>query len=153
MSWIAAESYCARIGGLIYKNVRCPVTVNDESIFQLTRNSENGDFGISFEIRSENQHRLAVVRNNSVEEFDASERATASNPHDLPKSQAAVAYWLSKKYKVAPEPLSVIPAELFPEMMLRCATVLPPMVLLALLTMIPPNELPRSATPLASVPM
>ncbi len=43
-------------------------------------------------------------------EMDASDRATASNPKDLPKQQAALAYWLSKKYKVAPEPLSALVA-------------------------------------------
>ena len=48
-----------------------------------------------------------------VPELDAIDRATASNPHDLPKQQAAVAFWLSKKYKVAPEPLSALVAEAF----------------------------------------
>jgi hypothetical protein len=43
-------------------------------------------------------------------ERDAIERATAANPRDLPKQQAAVAYWLSKKYRVAPEPLSALVA-------------------------------------------
>jgi len=43
----------------------------------------------------------------------AVERATASNPKDLPSAQAAVAYWLSKKYSVAPEPLSVLVAQAF----------------------------------------
>ena len=43
----------------------------------------------------------------------ASERATAGNPKDLPKEQAAVAFWLSKKYRVAPEPLSVLVAEAY----------------------------------------
>ena len=43
----------------------------------------------------------------------AVERATASNPKDLPSTQAAVAYWLSKKYNVAPEPLSVLVAQAF----------------------------------------
>jgi len=43
----------------------------------------------------------------------ASERATASNPKDLPKEQAAVAFWLSKKYRVAPEPLAVLVAEAY----------------------------------------
>ena len=38
----------------------------------------------------------------------ASERATAGNPKDLPKEQAAVAFWLSKKYRVAPAPFSVM---------------------------------------------
>lgn len=46
-------------------------------------------------------------------EPDAIERATASNPTDLPKQQAAVAYWLSRKYGVAPEPLSVLVSEAF----------------------------------------
>ena len=46
-------------------------------------------------------------------ELDAIDRATASNPHSLPKSQANVAFWLSKKYKVAPEPLSVLVAEAY----------------------------------------
>jgi hypothetical protein len=46
-------------------------------------------------------------------EPDAVDRATASNPKDLPKQQAAVAYWLSRKYGVAPEPLSVLVSEAF----------------------------------------
>ncbi|MDB5966564.1 MAG: Lytic transglycosylase, catalytic [Polaromonas sp.] len=46
-------------------------------------------------------------------EPDAIDRATASNPKDLPKQQAAVAYWLSRKYGVAPEPLSVLVSEAF----------------------------------------
>ena len=41
-----------------------------------------------------------------VVELTAVERATAANPKELPTRQAAVAYWLSKKYGVAPEPLS-----------------------------------------------
>ncbi len=46
-------------------------------------------------------------------EPEASERATAGNPKDLPREQAAVAFWLSKKYRVAPEPLSVLVAEAY----------------------------------------
>lgn len=41
------------------------------------------------------------------------ERATATNPKDLPKQQAAVAYWLSRKYNVAPEPISALVAEAY----------------------------------------
>ena len=44
---------------------------------------------------------------------DAIDRATATNPQSLPKQQAAVAYWLSKKYNVAPEPLSALVAEAY----------------------------------------
>ena len=39
---------------------------------------------------------------------DAVDRATATDPRDLPKQQANLAYWLSKKYRVAPEPLSAL---------------------------------------------
>ena len=46
-------------------------------------------------------------------ELDAIDRATALNPSDLPKQQAAVAFWLSKKYRVAPEPLSALVAEAY----------------------------------------
>jgi len=46
-------------------------------------------------------------------EINAIDRATASNPKDLPKAQAAVAYWLSRKYSVAPEPLSVLVSSAF----------------------------------------
>jgi hypothetical protein len=44
---------------------------------------------------------------------DPIDRATATNPQSLPKQQAAVAHWLSKKYNVAPEPVSALVAEAF----------------------------------------
>ena len=43
----------------------------------------------------------------------AVDRATATNPQSLPKQQAAVAYWLSKKYRVAPEPVSALVSEAY----------------------------------------
>jgi hypothetical protein len=46
-------------------------------------------------------------------EPDAIDRATAANPKDLPRQQAAVAFWLSRKYSVAPEPLSVLVSAAF----------------------------------------
>lgn len=46
-------------------------------------------------------------------EIEAIDRATASNPKDLPKQQAAIAFWLSKKYRVAPEPLSALVSEAY----------------------------------------
>ncbi len=49
----------------------------------------------------------------SATEIDAVDRATASNPQDLPKQQAAIAYWLSKKYRIAPEPLSALVTEAY----------------------------------------
>lgn len=46
-------------------------------------------------------------------EVDATDRATATNPNNLPKPQATLAFWLSKKYRVAPEPVSALVAEAF----------------------------------------
>ena len=42
---------------------------------------------------------------------DTTERATALRLQDLPKPQAAVAEWLARKYKVAPEPVAALVAE------------------------------------------
>jgi len=41
------------------------------------------------------------------------DRATASDPRELPQQQAKVAFWLSKKYRVAPEPISALVAEAY----------------------------------------
>ena len=46
-------------------------------------------------------------------EPQAIDRATASNPKELPKDQAAVAYWISKKYRVAAEPIAALVAEAY----------------------------------------
>ena len=43
----------------------------------------------------------------------AIDRRIAANPKQLPRQQAAVTFWLSRKYGVAPEPLSVLVAEAF----------------------------------------
>jgi soluble lytic murein transglycosylase-like protein len=42
---------------------------------------------------------------------NAAERATAMSVRELPAPQAAVANWLARKYKVAPEPLAALVAE------------------------------------------
>ncbi len=42
----------------------------------------------------------------AVDEPDAVARATAADPAQLSKEQAAVTRWLARRYKVAPEPLS-----------------------------------------------
>lgn len=44
---------------------------------------------------------------------DTGDRALAINPQTLPKEQAAIAFWLSKKYRVAPEPVSALVAEAY----------------------------------------
>ena len=41
-----------------------------------------------------------------LNEPSAVARATAADPKELPRQQAAVATWLSRKYRVAPEPVS-----------------------------------------------
>lgn len=42
----------------------------------------------------------------SLREPDAIARATATDPKELTRQQALVAHWISKRYKVAPEPIS-----------------------------------------------
>ena len=59
------------------------------------------------EVRAENDGDLLVA----LAEPDAVARATAVDPADLPRQQAAVAGWLSRRYKVAPEPVSRIVQE------------------------------------------
>ena len=44
---------------------------------------------------------------------DAVDRATAADPRDLPKQQSNIAFWLARKYRVAPEPLSALVAEAY----------------------------------------
>jgi hypothetical protein len=41
-----------------------------------------------------------------LSEPDAIARATATDPKDLTRQQAAVAHWISRRYRVAPEPIS-----------------------------------------------
>ena len=46
-------------------------------------------------------------------EPEAIQRVTAAHPQSLPEQQANVTFWLSKKYRVAPEPLTVLVAEAY----------------------------------------
>ena len=62
--------------------------------------------------------------------LEASDRTTAVDPRDLPKQQASVAYWLSKKYRVAPEPLGALVAEAYT---LGLKTKLDPTLILAIM--------------------
>jgi hypothetical protein len=54
------------------------------------------------EARAERDGNLLV----SLAEPDAVARATAADPKDLTRQQAAVASWIARRYKVAPEPVS-----------------------------------------------
>ncbi|RFO98867.1 lytic transglycosylase [Rhodoferax lacus] len=58
------------------------------------------------------QDRKAAI-NGFVSSPDAVDRATAADPKSLPKQQAAITYWLSRKYSIAPEPLSALVAEAY----------------------------------------
>lgn len=46
-------------------------------------------------------------------DVEAVDRATATDPRSLPKQQANIAYWLSRKYRVAAEPLGALVAEAY----------------------------------------
>lgn len=72
-----------------------------------------GEFQLMTWLQERQEEALGVIEEPAVTELTAVERATASNPKDLPSAQAAVAYWLSKKYSVAPEPLSALVAQAF----------------------------------------
>ena len=63
----------------------------------------------------ERQQEMSGVVSNLVasDNATASDRATAADPKELPKQQAAVAFWLSKKYRVAPEPISALVSEAY----------------------------------------
>jgi hypothetical protein len=58
------------------------------------------------------QDRQTAI-NGFVSSPGAVDRATAADPKSLPKQQAAVTYWLSRKYSIAPEPLSALVAEAY----------------------------------------
>lgn len=57
------------------------------------------------------ERHVAVV--GFTPEPEAVERTTAVNPKQLPQEQAAVAYWISKKYRVAAEPIAALVAEAY----------------------------------------
>lgn len=62
----------------------------------------------------QNRQEAANVTDDGIEVDPlAVDRVTAAEPDSLPTAQARVTYWLSKKYRVAAEPLSVLVAEAF----------------------------------------
>jgi hypothetical protein len=105
-------------------------------VFVLVTLSARPDLQRSGEVKLmawlQQRHLVAGAAAEPVQasELDAVDRATASNPQDLPKQQAAVAYWLSKKYRVAPEPIAALVAEAYE---LGAATKLDPTLILAVM--------------------
>jgi hypothetical protein len=72
------------------------------------------------DLRDEGEQRLSewltarkVAALGITPELGAIERATAANPGHLPREQANVALWISKKYRVAPEPVAALVAEAY----------------------------------------
>ena len=57
-------------------------------------------------LQARQEAREPVAEPTVEAEPDAVARATAADPNSLPRQQAAVAQWLSKRYRVAPEPVS-----------------------------------------------
>ena len=80
------------------------------AIITLTARSDLREAG-EFKLLTWLQERQEAIQ--GYTEPDAIDRATAAEPKDLPKQQAALAFWLSRKYGVAPEPLSVLVSEAF----------------------------------------
>jgi hypothetical protein len=74
---------------------------------------EAGEFRLMTLLQERQEEAIGLVEEPAYAELTAVERATAANPKDLPSQQAAVAFWLSKKYSVAPEPLSALVATAF----------------------------------------
>jgi hypothetical protein len=64
-------------------------------------------------LKSRHEERAEIQGNllEAVAEPMAVSRATAADPRELSRPQAAVANWLSRRYKVAPEPVSRIVQE------------------------------------------
>ncbi len=56
--------------------------------------------------RHEARAEPAEVLAQQLSEPEAISRATAADPKDLTRQQAAVALWISRRYRVAPEPIS-----------------------------------------------
>jgi hypothetical protein len=76
------------------------------------------------------QARQVALLGPLAEPVEPSDRALAVHPHELPKEQARVAFWLSKKYRVAPEPVGLLVTEAYE---LGARTKLDPTLILAIM--------------------
>ena len=75
------------------------------------------------------QNRQEMLLGPTEEPLEPSDRTLAINPQELPREQARVAFWLSKKYRVAAEPLGLLVAEAYE---LGARTKLDPTLILAI---------------------
>lgn len=71
----------------------------------LRRMTESHLFGW-LQARHEARQPPSKVLTAALGDSSAINRATAANPKELSTEQAAVAYWISRRYSVAPEPVS-----------------------------------------------
>ncbi|MEO8297220.1 MAG: transglycosylase SLT domain-containing protein [Burkholderiales bacterium] len=62
-------------------------------------------------IRQEARYTTDLGAEDSPSQVSAIDRATAADPSRLDRQQAAVAQWLSRRYRVAPEPVSALVQE------------------------------------------
>lgn len=72
MNWLAANTYAAKIGGIIYRNVRCPILLDGQCVFKFARSSTDGQLAVTFDLHQEDTRRMASVTNNVITGFDPS---------------------------------------------------------------------------------
>ena len=94
----------------INASLRRAASAVTKGIFDITHNSV-ALIGLSVLFGWLQERQVTVT--GMLGDSDASDRATAADPKELPKQQAAVAFWLSKKYRVAPEPISALVSEAY----------------------------------------
>ena len=123
---MTASGYLAALG----RGIKTFVGDVAEGFFDITHNTlalvgivvvvAAALLGTRPDLRDQGEERLTqwltarkVAAMGITPELGAIERATAANPRDLPREQANVALWISKKYRVAPEPVAALVAEAY----------------------------------------
>lgn len=65
--WEEEQEYSAKIGGLLYRNIKNPIVVNGKSLIKFFRNSESGILGASLQIAGDRGQLLCRVDKNNVD--------------------------------------------------------------------------------------
>jgi hypothetical protein len=68
--WVPETHYSARIGGIIFRNVKKSLVVNEEVPIKFSRNINTGQLGISFLLRTEAGTPIATVQYNRISDLD-----------------------------------------------------------------------------------
>ncbi len=71
MCWKNEEKYKAKIGGIIYENVKQPIVYNNEPLIIISRNDNTGNPGVSFQLRTQDKVVIATIENNKIKLFDS----------------------------------------------------------------------------------